>query len=160
MATVAQIAIALILVAGFSVAVSRWREPDFVNYQELNGGDLSEAQEQTLTMAKELNSYLISTTTLIFGALGWYLTQYRAAVRPGVTRVAFFTAIGLMSVAAWYAYQTYAQIVSELAQDALAVTPGQSRILYYFELESAACGAGALLMLMVFADAVTRKRKD
>ena len=146
------------LLIAFLIVVPDFLEPGFVNYQSLNEGELTEAQEQTATMVKELNSYLISLTTLIFGGFGWYVTQYPPALHASVTRTIFFAAVGFMSLAGWYAFQTYAQIAAELAQDALALVPGQSRILYYLQLEASACGIGTLLLMFVFADAVTRKR--
>ena len=145
------------LVGAFFWIVPQSLAPDFVNYQPLETGTLSGAQSQTVTMAKELNSYLISLTTLIFGGFGWYVTQHKPSMRPDFVRATFFSAVGFTSLAAWYAFQAYAQLVSELAQDTLALVPGQSRILYYLELEAASCGCGALLILLVFAAAVTRK---
>ncbi len=145
------------LIGLFVWFVPRALEPAFTDYRSLDKGTLVDAQTQALAMVKELNSYLISLSTLIVGGVGWYLSQYRSALRPAITRTAFFFAVGLMGLAAWYAFQTYAQIVTELAQDVIALTPGQSRILWYLQLESASCGIGILLLLLIFADAVTRK---
>jgi len=45
------------LLIAFLIVVPDFLEPVFVNYQSLKDGELTEAQEQTATMAKELNSY-------------------------------------------------------------------------------------------------------
>jgi hypothetical protein len=49
----------------------------------------------------------------------------------------------------------YAQVVGELAQDALALSPEHSRILWYVQLEAFAGGIAIFLLLMLFAFAVT-----
>ena len=132
-------------------------EPQFVNYQDLDAGSLKDAQTQTLTMVKELNSYLISLTTLIVGGVGWYFSHYRSVLRPVIARVIFFFVVGLIALAAWYAFQTYAEIVGELAQNSVALAPAHSLILWFVTVEATACGIAALLLLGLFADAVTRK---
>jgi len=149
---------AAVLVAAFAMMVPDWRDPGFVNLVDVVDGHLTNSQEQTITMVKELNSYLISITTIIFGGLGWYLTHNKSGMRPLFTRTALFTCAGLVSLAAWYAFKTYSELASELSQNSLALLPGGSRVFYYVELECIACGIAALLMLLIFADAVTRRR--
>ena len=147
-----------VLVLLFIVIVPRLLEPTGPNFDTLVNGQLTDAQTQTIEMVKELNAYLVSMVTLMFGGLGWYLTQYR----PGsglLLRGVFFSTVGFLALAYWYAGRVYAEVAAELAQQALGVQPGASRILYWLELEFAASGVAGVLILVVFADAVTRPGK-
>jgi hypothetical protein len=128
------------------------RGPDF---EALAEGRLTDAQTQALDSINELNAYLISLTTLMFGGLGWYISQYRPTTSV-LVRWIFFSTVGLLAVAYWYAGQAYSEIAGELAQNALALTPDYSRILYYVEIQFVACATASVLILTVFADAVTR----
>ena len=147
----------VVFVLLFAVIVQWLREPDAVNFETLTQGTLTDAQAQTLDMVKELNAYLVSMVTLMFGGLGWYLSQYRVSSGP-LLRGVFFSTVGLLALAYWYAGRVYAEIAAELAQQALGVQPGASRILYWLELEFAASGVAGVLVLLVFADAVTRRK--
>ena len=62
--------IAIISVALMSVVVSWWREPTVIVTSLGETRELTEVQEQTIDIVKELNGYLISLTTLMFGGLG------------------------------------------------------------------------------------------
>lgn len=157
-AAIAPLLAAFLCVMIFAVAAPTLIGLGFVDYTYLDNGDLQAAQQHTLDWVKELNSYLISSSTLIIGGVGWYLTNYSSAMRPRLVRSLFFCAVGLTFLASWYGFRVYTQVVTELSQDALALTPGHSRILMFLELEGAACGMGAILLVSLFADAVTRRR--
>jgi hypothetical protein len=92
----------------------------------------------------------------MFGWVGWYLSQYRPSTVAPLTRAIFFTIVGFLGLAFWYAAQAYAETAAELAQNVLGVTPGESRILFYLQLEFGVCAIASVLILLVFADAVTR----
>jgi len=149
--------LAAYIVVMFCVIAQRVTKPERpdLHYQDVPQGALTEAQTQTLNMIKELNAYLISMTTLLFGGLGWYLSQFRPTSSP-LIRAVFFSTVGFLALAFWYAAMTYGQITSDLSKNELNVTPGSSWILSYLELEFAACAVAGVLMLLVFADAVTR----
>ena len=149
--------IPLAVVLLFALVVPGLLEPSGPNLDTLVNGELPDAQTQTLDMVKELNAYLVSMVTLMFGALGWYLSQYRTGTSL-LLRSVFFSTVGLLALAYWYAGRVYAEIAAELAQQALGVQPGASRILYWLELEFAASGTAGVLVLLVFADAVTRSK--
>ena len=147
--------VAAYVVGAFAVVAPRVAEPNGPSLAAVPGGTLTPAQTYTLDLVKEFNSFLISMTTLMFGALGWYLSQYRPAVAP-LTRAIFFSTVGFLALGFWYAAQTYAETAAELSQNVLGVTPGESRILFYLQLEFVVCGIAGMLILLVFADAVTR----
>jgi len=142
-------------VGAFVLIVPRVIEPGGPDLKALVDGELTDAQTYTLDMVKEFNTYLMSITALAFGGLGWYLSQYRPA-KSAVLRAVFFATVGFLALAIWYAALAYSQTASELAQDAIGLRPGMSRILYYLQLEFLACAIAGVLILIVFADAVTR----
>jgi hypothetical protein len=129
--------------------------PQFVNLTALKDGSVTAAQLQALTMIKELNSYLVSTTTLLLGGLGWYLSQYQPP-KSAVVHTVFFASVGFVVLALIYAGMTNVELTDELAQNSLALTPETSRVLYYLEMEIWTCGIATALMLGVFSDAVTK----
>jgi hypothetical protein len=149
--------IAVVGIALLVAIVAWWREPTVVPVSLGETRELNEAQEQTIEMVKELNAYLISMTTLMFGGLGWYLTQHRPTQSVWV-HTAFFASAGLLVVSFWYAAMTYAELTAELGQNLIGLEAERSRVLFYLEMEMMACGVAALLILIVFADTVTRQK--
>jgi len=151
------LSIALVCVVLLIIVVSWWREPT-VNTRPLGEKhELTDAQGQTITVIKDLNGYLISMTTLMFGGLGWYLTQHRPSPTMWLM-AAFYAAAALLAVSFWYAAMTYAELTAELGQNLIGLVANESRILYYLEMEVTACGVAAVLILIIFADTVTRQR--
>ena len=73
-------------------------------------------------------------------------------------QTAFFSAACLLVMSFRFAAMTYAELTSELGQNVLGLVAGQSRVLYYLELQVIACGTAAVLILVIFADVVTRQK--
>ena len=151
------LAIAVVSVALFTIIVAWRREPVVVPLSLGQSRELTEAQEQTIEMIKQLNGYLISLATLMFGGLGFYLTQHRPSLRMP-QQTAFFAAACLLVLSFWFATMTYSQVATELAQNLIALVPGRSRVLYYVEMEVTTAGAAAVLLLALFSDTVTRQK--
>jgi hypothetical protein len=149
--------IAIVCVALLVLIVSWWREPTVVTRSLGEKHELNPAEEQTIAVVKELNGYLISMTTLMFGALGWYLTQHRPSPTMWL-QTGFLSAAALLAVSFWYAAMTYAELTSELGQNLIGLVARESRVLFYLEMEVTACGLAAVLILIIFADTVTRQR--
>ena len=154
--TLLPVAVAFYVVVAFAFVAPMVVEPNGPSLPSLGNGALTQAQAYTLDSVKQLNSFLISMTTLMFGWVGWYLSQYRPATVAPLTRAIFFTIVGFLGLGYWYAARTYAETTAELAQNVLGITPGESRILFYLQLEFAVCAIASVLILLVFADAVTR----
>ena len=149
------VALAAVIVLYLVAAWWRDTKPLLVSLgQESN---VTDAQDKTIDMVKELNGYLISMTTLLFGGLGWYLTKHPRASTFWV-QAFFFGAAACLVVSFWQAAMTYAEMTSELGQNVIGLIAGKSRVLYHLELELMACGAAAILILAIFADSVTMQR--
>src|SRR5262245_34651192 len=147
--------IAIALMAAGALLAHVLRYPQFVDLVTLTNGAVSDAQSHALDMVKELNTYLVSTTTLLLGGLGWYLSQYRPP-KSRVVHTVFFASVVFLTLAYIYAGLTNVELADELAQNSLALKPGSSLVLYYLEMEIWTCGIASVLMLGVFTDAVTK----
>jgi hypothetical protein len=135
-------------------------EPVFVDYLTLVSGALSEAQKQTISIAIELNKFLVSLTTLMFGALGFYLTKYKNEFEIRWVAAAFFISLIFLGLTYYYAFHVYSQLTGELAQNALAIQPGKSRILYYFEREFWTSLGASLILLFLFVFVLFSKKRN
>jgi hypothetical protein len=149
------LAVATAAMIGYALLAHYAWPPHFVNLTVLKDGDVTDAQSQAVDMIKELNGYLVSTTTLLLGGLGWYLSEYQPP-KSVVVHTAFFASVGFVVLALIYAGMTNVELTDELAQNSLALVPETSRVLYYLEMEIWTCGIAAVLMLGVFTDAVTK----
>lgn len=123
-------------------------DPDGLN--ELDQGELSDAQEKTVEIIVDLNKFLISSASLMFGAVGFYLKQYGSDLPKAGPGTAFMIALVLLIWAYYSALKAYTELTSELGQDLLNVYPGQSRILFYLEVEYLTAGGAAIVILSIF----------
>ena len=69
------VAVAVYVVGAFAFLAPLVVEPNGPSLPTLANGALTQAQAYTLDSVKQLNSFLISMTTLMFGWAGWYLSQ-------------------------------------------------------------------------------------
>ena len=152
-------AIAFVAVWLLMSVATWWSEPAVVAVSLGDRHELTGAQEETIAMVKELNGYLISMTTLMFGGLGWYLTRRQRSSGTAL-QAAFFGAGALLAVSFWYAAMTYAELTAELGQNLIGLVAKHSRILYDLQMEVTASGIAALLILIIFADTVTRQKTE
>ncbi|HKE88153.1 MAG TPA: hypothetical protein VKB50_30565 [Vicinamibacterales bacterium] len=149
------LAIAIILMCTYALLAFFVRQPTFVNLTPLENGELTAAQLQAIDVVKELNTYLVSTTTLLLGGLGWYLSQYQPP-KSKIVHTAFFASVAFLILAYAYAGLTNVELTDELAQNSLALQPRTSLVLHYLEMQIWTCGIASILMVAVFADAVTK----
>jgi len=147
--------VSIVLMGVYAWLTYALRHPPFVDLTTLKDGVVSAAQSQAVSMVKELNTYLVSTTTFLLGGLGWYLSQYKPP-KSMVVHTAFFASVAFLTLAYMYAGLTNVELTDELAQNSLALKPGGSLVLYYLEMEIWTCGIASVLMLGVFTDAVTK----
>ncbi len=125
--------------------------PGFVNFEDIKPDTgLSEVQKQVISMVSELNRYLISLGTLMFGAIGFFLTKYRQDIRVNRVGPAFLISLALLGLVHYYAFRVYTQLTAELSQKTLALQPGQSKILYYLEMEFWTSLGTSLILLFLF----------
>lgn len=116
---------------------------DFANIDRL-----SDADKAAIDMAKEPNKYLASFASLLTAALGYYTTKLPKR-GPWLT-VALVLCLALVSLTLLFGYLSYAELTSELAQSALALLPGRSRVLFFLEMEFWAFLGSALTLGAIF----------
>jgi hypothetical protein len=135
------------------------RTPDFADYQLLKDGELSEAQKQAVSSITELNKYLISLATAMFGALAFFLLRVQVAVKRRIMGATLFLVLLLLGITYYFAFAAYAQLTSELAQNALGLRPGYSRTLFYLEMEAWSFAGASATMLSLFSVVATQEIK-
>jgi hypothetical protein len=86
----------------------------------------------------------------MFGAIGFYLTKYRQEIRVNWVGPAFLISLVLLGLVHYYGFRVYTQLITELSQNALAIRPGQSRILYYLQMEFWTSLGTSLILLFLF----------
>ncbi|MFI5329822.1 MAG: hypothetical protein ACHQ2F_02125 [Desulfobaccales bacterium] len=138
----------LILIMVFSLGFKR--NPSFTDYNSLVNGNLNDAQKHTISMVTELNKFMISITTLLFGVLGFFLINYRKKIHIWWTASAYFISLILLSFANFWAFLVYSQLAYEFAQNTLAMTPGKSKTLYYLEMSFWTSAGASLILLFLF----------
>lgn len=144
--------ILLIIVAiGLNIYLGIKRKPKFIDLKDLPSGGLNEAQKQAISMVTETNKFLISLSTLMFGAVGFYLTQYKEYFKTeSIIKVAFLSSFIFLGLSYYFAFKAYAQSLSELAQDAIAMKPHKSDTLYYLEMQFWTSISASLILLSIF----------
>ena len=135
-------------------------KPVFANYVKLESGNLNEAQKQTITLVTELNKFIVSITTLMFGVLGFFINKYRKEIQVKWIAIAYFISLILLGFTFYFTLLVYIQLVSELSQETLAMTPKHSHILYYLEMAFFTSIGSSLILLSIFGFVFTEKRKQ
>jgi hypothetical protein len=151
----------LIAVCALAIVAALWtsRAPSFVDLKNLEFGNLNEAQQETIKIVTELNKFLISLVTLIFTALGFYLTRYRKDVYVLWSGSALFIALVLLGATYVLGFMVYSTLTGELAQNALGLDPGYSRTLYYLEMEFSTTVSASIVMLFIFVASIWQEKR-
>lgn len=136
------------------------KAPTFVDLETLQSGNLTKAQEQALSMVMELNKFLISLVTLTFGGVGFLLMHYRKNITVVPITIAFLIALVLLGTSYYFSFLTFSRVAAELAQNAIGLEPGKSRVFYYLELEFWTFLGASLIMLFLFTFVVFSERKE
>lgn len=125
--------------------------PNFIDYDRLQSGLLSEAQKTSITLTTELNKFLVSITTLMFGVIV-YLTHNN---NKQWFVYAFLSILSIFLVGNYFlSYLIYSHLTSDLAQNALALKPGGSEVLHYLEtsLYVAIISFISIVLVYIFTD--------
>lgn len=115
---------------------------------------LTDADKAAIDMAKEPNKFLASFASLLTAALGYYATKLPRR-HTATVRVALAACMVSIAVTLLFGYLSYAELASQLSQNALALLPGRSRALFFLEMEFWAFLASAVTLgsIFVFAHA-------
>ncbi len=113
-------------------------------------GDLNEAQKQAISIIVELNKFLVSIGTLMFGVLGFYLTAYRDKIQAKCIAISYFMALILLSCTYYFSFNVYSELTKDLASNSLLLTPGLSPVLYFLEMAFWTSAGSALILLFIF----------
>jgi hypothetical protein len=120
------------------------------DYTELPDGKFSESQKASLDIINELNKFLVSLNTALFGVAGFFINNYKFQIQKLATGLAYLLALGLLSAGYLCAFKVYAELTSNLTQGMLSLEPSGSRVLAYLKLEFIVCCGSSLTLLSIF----------
>lgn len=120
------------------------------DYTELPNGQFTESQKASLDIINELNKFLISLNTALFGVAGFFINNYKFQIQKLATGLAYLLALGLLSAGYLCAFNVYAELTSNLTQGMLSLEPSGSRVLAYLKLEFIVCCGSSLTLLSIF----------
>lgn len=125
-------------------------EPRYVNLEPILAGKLSDVQIQTISIITELNKYLVSLCTLMFGAIAFFLVKYKKEIIIAWVASALSISLLFLGLTYYYAFLVYSRLTSELAQNVFAIKPDQSRLLYYLTMEFWSSIGASIILLAIF----------
>jgi uncharacterized membrane protein len=131
------------------IVIVLWPAPPFDNLDVIT--TFTEQQKQTVAMVVEMNKYLISASTLLFGALAYCLSR----LDSNVSRQKLIPLIGiviLLGTASGCAALAYSRLLSELAINRIGLVPGDSRVLDALDKEFFSAAGASVLVLIVFIE--------
>lgn len=129
-----------------------------IDYTDLKNGNMTDAQKQAISMVTDLNKFVISLITLMFGVVSFYLTHYKEKITLFWPLHLLGLMVSLLALCYWFAFKVYSELTSELSQGVLALRPGFSYILYNVTLETIAFGLASVLAFGIFIMVFEMKR--
>ncbi|GAB3803506.1 hypothetical protein GCM10028819_33530 [Spirosoma humi] len=121
-----------------------------VSYTRIDPDELPKPLEMAINLTIELNKYVISIGTGLFGLVGFFFKDYAAKLTVRSINMAFLLALLLLGLGGLYAFTIYTELTNSLSQGVYALNPGNSRILAYIELEFILCLGASLSLGSIF----------
>jgi hypothetical protein len=134
--------------------------PHFEDLVGLSESGANELQKLTLNNIGELNKFMPSLATLMFGAVAFYVTHYTRAVSRPFLATAVFLALILIAFTYVFAFKASAELTAEIAQGALGLRPGASLTFFYLEMEFWSFLVASVTMLSIFAVLIFEKQPE
>jgi hypothetical protein len=131
----------------------------FPDYIELPDGVIKQNQATAIGMINELNKFLLSINTTLFGFAGFFLNNYKSTISSPINGIAYFIALILLSIGLFFAFKVYTELLSNLSQNSLDINPETSRILFYLRMEFEVCCSSTLTLLAIFVSVFFQKPK-
>jgi hypothetical protein len=135
-----------------------FQHPGFVIYPPIK--ELSKSNELSINLVVELNKFLISISTALFGVAAFILTTYKKSISIHSVSFAFLLSLLLLGFAYFFGFKVYAEITANLAQGNLGLQPGNSWIFFYLETESILGGGASLVLMSIFVTVFYHKKFD
>ncbi|HKO55631.1 MAG TPA: hypothetical protein VJ276_07100 [Thermoanaerobaculia bacterium] len=118
--------------------------------------DFPEYLKQAISVVIEVNKYLVSLSTLAYGAIGFI---YNAKLVRRGRRMAFIAAAVLLGATHYFAFRAYAALISELSLGFVGLTPGSSLVIHSLEQEVVVFFGAVTVMALLIIDLASTPEK-
>lgn len=122
----------------------------FPQYQILTNGNIRQSDEKSIEMINEINKFLISANSALFGLSGFFLNNYKNKIGMFRNGLAYLMSLILLGFGYFFAFKVYTELISNLTQGFLGIDPDNSRILFYLKMEFKLCCSSSLILLSMF----------
>lgn len=96
----------LIAVISLLFVVSVWLEYEPTPDEgKLPNGNLTEAQKEAINLATEFNDTVIYLNTLLFGVLGFYITQYKKEIQSRLIGISYLLCLILFGFTFFFTFK-------------------------------------------------------
>jgi hypothetical protein len=129
-------------------------------YEPLLDGEVKESHGLAIEMINEINKFLISANSALFGLSGFFLNNYKHKVALFRNGLAYLLALLLLGCGYFFAFKVYTELLSNLSQGALAIDPDYSRISFYLRMEFKVCCSSSLILLSIFVSVFFYEKKE
>jgi hypothetical protein len=122
----------------------------FSDYEPLIDGNIKPSNETAIDMINEVNKFLISANSALFGLSGFFLNNYKRKMAVFRNGLAFLLALILLGCGYYFAFRVYTGLLDNLGQDAIDIDPDSSQILFFLRMEFKLCFSSSLVLLSMF----------
>jgi hypothetical protein len=131
----------------------------FPRYETLANGEIKPSNEKAIDMINEINKFLISANSALFGFSGFFLNNYKDRIAVFRNGLAYLIALLLLGFGYFFAFKVYTELISNLTQGFLGIEPDNSRILFYLRMEFKLCCSSSLILLSMFVSVFFYEKK-
>lgn len=132
----------------------------FPRYEILANGEIKQSNEKAIEMINEINKFLISANSALFGLSGFFLNNYKHRMAVFRNGLAYLLALILLGLGYFFAFKVYTELISNLTQGFLGIDPDNSRILFYLRMEFKLCCSSSLILLSMFVSVFFYEKKE
>jgi hypothetical protein len=120
------------------------------HYETLMNGEIKDSNGTAIDMINEINKFLISANSALFGLSGFFLNNYKHKIAVFRNGLAYLLSLLLLGFGYFFAFKVYSELISNLTQGFLGIDPDNSRILFYLRMEFKVCCSSSLILLSMF----------
>lgn len=129
-------------------------------YEILSGGEVKASHGTAIDMINEINKFLISANSALFGFSGFFLNNYKHKIAMFRNGLAYLIALLLLGFGYFFAFKVYTELISNLTQGFIGIDPDNSRILFYLRMEFKLCCSSSLILLSMFVSVFFYEKKE
>jgi len=145
----AKLPVIVALLVGLIALFKCFESKPFVDYERLSY--MTNIQTETITTFSELTRFLVTTITLLFSAMAFFLSNLRNKLGISQVLLAYFISLLILISAYYSTYKIFAEITNDLIYESYAMKPGYSMITYYFDRALWMSILAGIILFVIFA---------